>query len=359
MIPSQDAKQTSKQSADAGLQESYLSPEFLIARESFWTPTDGRNVFIGCGDDRAPTAASIEELMKHQPNTTLNPAKGYASVFGATAGLAKNTLVTGVAQFGNQFVTDVDGFFGVMKLLIENSKDPQALHSGESNEQNQRHFSMEGAAPIGCAYAAGIGATAELLVGSSSAIRNAARAEQGFVFGSDDKFDDLLRGQQAFLDLATNQMGEEFSLGRKHYIHYKEVFGDKLHIMILRGSHTSVKSTGVISNFSLEEVGSSVIAHEKGLDFYRLDIAVATDAVLKALTKPLAAINSEYVLSPELLIRSFQLDATPVRAVLASSDKDPELSNKLDPLSLKMGVRGNPFDAIKALITRQQIDFYS
>ena len=290
--------------------------------------------------------------MADKSDQTMDPQQGYASIYGASSGLAKNALVAGVAQFGTDFITSVRGFDGILQLLIENSPNPQTFHSAEGNEQNPRHFSFDGEAPIGCAYAAGIGATAELLTGTSGVIRDVARVEQRHVFGSDTSFDGLLTGQQAFLDHATNHLRARFAVDRALYRQYKEQFGNRLGIMILAGSHTSAKTSGVISNFSLTEAGNPTRAHERQLDFYRLDIALATDMVLRALHIPLLRLNASYALSPELLMRAFQLDSTPVRAVLAAGDRDPELNGKLDPLHLKMGVRGNPFEALQTLRER-------
>jgi hypothetical protein len=331
--------------------EKYLSDEFIAAREDCWiTLADSQHVYVGCGDDRAPTADSAEAL---GATGILNPMEGYASIYGAAAGLAKNVLVVGVAQFGTSFIAAVGGFDGVIKLLIENSNNPLTLHSAESNEQDAQHFSPDGTAPIGCAYAAGVGATAALLVGSSDSIRTVARVDQKYVFGSDDYFDDLLRGQQAFLDDATGGQGSSFALDRDHYARYIQEFGKALPIMILSGSHCSAKSSGVIGNFSLTQVGNPTKACQQQLAFYRLDIAVIADTVLQALNRPLLAINPDYVLSPELLLRAFLLDATPVRAVLASHDADPDLAGRIDPRNLPLGIRGNPFESLKVLQERQ------
>lgn len=348
----------SNQKTTADQRAAYLTSEFVAEREGCWASFDERLVFIGCSDDRRPTADSSVALMENRDQSVMSPSEGYASIYGATAGLAKNVLVVGAAQFGTNFISAIGGFDGAFELLVKHGKHPQTLHSADGNEQDQRHFSLESFAPVGCAYAAGVGATAALLVGSSSAIRTVARNDQHYVFGSDDSFNELLKGQQAFLDHATGTLGANFAVSRDTYKRYKEQFGDRLGIMILAGNHTAAKTSGVISNFSLQQVGNPVKAHDQQLDFYRLDIAVATDMVLSILTTPLIALNPTYILSPELLMRAFQLDATPVRAVLASHDQDPELQGKLDPNNLKMGIRGNPFESLKTLLERQTNGYY-
>jgi hypothetical protein len=337
----------------------HLSPEFIEARENFWTTVGDSRVFIGCGDDRAPTEASTEALMVGRDATLMSPAEGYASVYGATAGLAKNVLVTGIAQFGNEFFDAIDGFDGAMALLLNNSNYPQTLHSAESNEQNSRHFVFDNAAPVGCAYAAGVGATAALLIGSSSATRDIAKLDQQYVFNSTDGFDDLLRGQDVFLKRTIDPTTREyFAVNRERYGRYHTKFGDRLDIMVLGRTHTEAEGTGVISNFSLEQVGNPTKAHENQLDFYRLDIAMATDIVLRVLSKPLAAINPRYVLSPDLLMRSLQIDSTPVRAVLASQDKNPKLNGVTDARNLKMGFRGDADESLHILEDRQASGYY-
>lgn len=339
----------------------YLTPGFVRTRGSCWQPIAiNQSVFVGCGDDRSPTEASAITLLADNATRIeiMDSRVGYASVYGGIAGQAKNALVVGAAQFGAGFIASVGGFDGIMQLLSQNSRNIQTLHSAEGNESDQRHFSFDSSASVGCVYAAGIGAMAALLVGSSSTIRDIARLEQRYVFGSDTSFNDLLRGQQAFLDHATNGQGAGFAVDREHYKRYIDQFNGNLAVMILTGSHMSARATGVISNFSLNQVGSARRAHEQNLDFYRLDIAVVTDTVLQALSGPLQAINKDYVLSPELLMRAFQLDSVPVRAVLVAHDDDPELNGNLDPLHLKIGIRGDQFSALQTLRQRQTTGYY-
>jgi hypothetical protein len=329
---------------------SYLSPEFIAAHEACWVPTDGKHVYVGCGDDREPTAASADDLAQAAKarGTVMNPLQGYASIYGGVAGEAKNVLVVGAAQYGKQFILDMGGFEGIMDLLIEKSRDPQTVHSAVGNEHDQRHFCMQGDEPVGCAYCGGTGATSGLLVSpDDTLIREVGRQDQKYVFGSDHGFDDLLRGHELVLEYATHGQGAAFALNRSEYKTYLQRYSDHLGLMMLSGNHTSAKTSGVISNFSFDEVGSTHIAHEKGLDFYRLDIAIVTRIVLDALHNSLS--EHGYSLSPELLMRAFQLDATPVRAVLVVHDRDPELHDKLDPRPLPIGYRGNALEAIAAL----------
>ena len=340
-----------KQTQQSGTErQRYLTQDFLQARASYWTPIRNgiATVFIGCGDDRPPTPDSASALMAGKQETILPPDHGYASIYGATAGLAKNMLVAGAAQHGPEFIAELHGFDGAMELLVTHSANPQTLHSAEGNEQSAESFAANSTNPIGCAYAAGVGATADLLTGPSSVIRDAAQAEQTYVFGSADWFDNLIDGQRAFLKYATNQQQGQFAVDRAAYDRYRQQFGTSLDIMILAGSHASATETGVISNFSLHEVGNPTAAHQEHRDFYRLDIAVATAIVLEALA------GTAYRISPELLMRAFQLDSTPVRAVLAASDQDPALHDRLDPANLRMGVRGNPFEALTELKTRYE-----
>jgi hypothetical protein len=335
---------------DLGVVSGYVDSKFLSDRESFWTTIDGRLVFVGCGDDRGPTESSADGLMElmSQRGTLLDPTEGYASVYGGVAGEAKNVLVVGAAQYGKQFIVDMGGFDGIMGLLIENSRNPQTLHSAVGNENDQRYFCMQGNDSIGCAYCGGTGATSGLLLDpEDELIRNVGRQDQKFVFGSDNGFDDLLRGHELVLEYATQGKKTAFAFNRPEYKTFLEKYSSDLGMMMLAGVHGDALSSGVISNFSLDEVGNPYKANQMGLGFYRLDIAVATQTVLSALGEKLA--EFKYNLSPELLMRAFQLDATPVRAVLASHDANPALKDKKDPRNLRMGTRGNPWEAMDTI----------
>ncbi|HEV2402813.1 MAG TPA: hypothetical protein VGS08_01290 [Candidatus Saccharimonadales bacterium] len=335
----------------------YLSPEFLATRESCWSPIDDKLVFVGCGDDRPPTPESATPLQGVAG--VLDPRIGYASVYGGVAGEAKNVLVVGAALYGPQFITDLGGFDGIMAQLIRRSRNPQSLHSAVGNEADQRHLCMQGNNPIGCAYCGGTGLTSALLTDSKEELIHAiAFEDQKYVFGSDQGFAELLRGHQTVLDHATNGKGSAFAFGRDSYVIYLQRYPDKLHLMMLDGSHAPAKHSGVITNFSLSEIGSAHKAHGQGLDFYRLDVAVVTDSVLQALESPLQDINPSYKLPAELLMRAFLLDAVPVRAVLAANDSNPEFHGIHDPRNLPIGVRGDQFQARQILEQRQASGYY-
>lgn len=332
----------------------YVDLEFISEREGCWNSIENNLVFIGCGDDREPTDASADELEKNSnaDRAVMNPQEGYASVYGGLAGEAKNILVVGAAQYGKQFILDMGGFDGVMDLLIKKGRNPQTIHSAVGNENDQRHFCMQGENSIGCAYCGGTGATSGLLTDpDNKLIREVARQDQKFVFGSDKGFDELLQGHLLMLDYATEGKSTAFAFNRPEYRKFIKRYGNNLGMMILSGGHCKAKVSGVISNFSLDEVGNPHKAHQKHLDFYRLDIAVVTRIVLESIREELDKFN--YRLSAELLMRAFQLDATPVRAVLVSVDSDPTLHGKLDPRFLRIGTRGNPWESIKTIESMQ------
>lgn len=112
--------------------------------------------------------------------------------------------------------------------------------------------------------------------------------------------------------------------------------------MMLAGKpHTAAKGSGLIVNFDSTKVRNSTGANKDGKDFYSNDIAAVTAAVLETF--------KEYNLDPELLMRAILLDSTPVRAVLASHDNDPQLAGKLDPRNLALGVYGDPQQALSDL----------
>jgi len=328
-------------------QKGYVSPEFVAEREVFYKERTGA-VYLGCGDDRPPTAASSAALASKHPEA-MPIHEAYASKYGGLAGVAKNVIVTGVAQYGPSFATAIGGFSGAMDKLVAFSQADKSgkaiiptLHSAEGNEQSADSIShTEENQATGCAYAGGVGATAALLVDpANSLIRDVARHDQEVIFGQDDEaVDALLKGQKFFVDT----YGADFAVNRSQYIAYDTPTDgrDAVAMMILAGNHTPATTSGVISNFDLDKVGDATAAHEQGKDFYREDVAIAAEFALRAFP--------ELKLDPELLLRSLQMDSTPVRAVLVAHDKAEALHGKLDPQELPMGVRGDVRQAIKSL----------
>ena len=321
-----------------------LSPEFIVAREQHWIKQE-QPAWGGCGDDRPITEQSAEELAAQAPEA-LSPLEAYASIYGGAAGITKAMLIAGIVQYGPDFVQNVGGFEGMLERVVRvmgaDTSDQAIkpiLHSAEGNENADGTFCMHGDAATGCAYCGGVGATSDLLVGDNALIRNVARDDQVAVFGSDQYVDELLDAHRQFLELATSGKGGAFAVDREAYIKLAQESG--MSVMVLAGKHAAAKGTGVISNFELGTIGSANQAHDAGMDFYRQDIAQITAAILRNFR--------EYDLSPELLFRQFMLDATPVRAVLAAHDADPELQGKLDPRNLPAGYRGDPRAAIETL----------
>lgn len=318
----------------------YLSAEFIAQRAPFYVSYGNKKVLLGCGDDRQVTADSSQKIAS-QFTDALPVSEGYVSMYGAVAGVAKNVLIAGIAQYGPQFVERIGGFDGAFEkavkgMLSDDSFVIPALHSAEVNEGNAAGFNPNAEAKVGCAYAEGVGATSSLLVDETDPlIRDQAHDDQVVIFGNDEHVDDLMKAHRTFLEKATHSLGSEFIVGRATYA--------KTHvpIIILLGAHTSAKTSGLINNFDLHKVRNATAAHDQNKDFYNQDVAIVTAATLDAF--------KEYNLDPEVLMRAYVLDSTPVRAVLAAGDADPELNGKLDPRNLPMGIVGEPQVALQAL----------
>jgi hypothetical protein len=320
-----------------------LPAEFIEAREDCWVAQTGP-AWVGCGDDREATAMSAQELIHTAPEIT--PAnEAYASIFGGIEGVAKNILIVGSIQYPD-FTKQVGGMNGITDKLIRFAKDNRSttalsytLHSAEGNENPDGTFCAHGNSPVGCAYCGGVGATSALLTDESdSLIRDVAREDQVEIFGSDEGVDALLDAHRAFLVEGTDGKGGDYAVGREDYV---ELTKKGVPVMILAGQHTAAKNTGLVHNFEPSTLGSSQKAAAGDKRFYREDVAAVTADIL--------TIFREYNLNPDLLLRSFVLDSTPVRAVLAAHDSDPELNGKLDPRNLAMGWRGDPRKALEGL----------
>jgi hypothetical protein len=323
-----------------------LSPEFIAEREHFFVRQEAP-VWGACGDDRPATEQSVAELTAIAPEVT--PAnEAYASVFGGAAGMAKNVMLAGIIKHGPQFVAEVGGFDGLYEMIVQKltvDESDQAvyplLHSAAGNENEDGSFCTHGEAATGCAYCGGVGATSALLTDeASSLIRDVARDDQISTFGDDQYVDQLLAAHTTFLESGTSGQGGAFTVDRQTYIAQVQ---KNRPVMILAGSHAGAKGSGVIANFEVGTVGSAGRASKAGMDFYRLDIAQVTAALQRNLR--------ELELDSEVLMRAFLLDATPVRAVLAAHDADPDLHDNLDPRNLGAGFRGDPQAAIAQLTT--------
>lgn len=329
----------------------YLSPEFVAHHESAGTwveITEGEDAFVACSDDRPATAESAAALLHAAPEGMRDPREVTTSVFGGLSGAAKAALVAGVAQYGPSFIARVGGLQGMMHLLVRQGDGSFTAHTAEGAEGNPEHFNPEAEAPIGCAYNMLLGTTAVLLgreyaSTGESLIQTVARRDQIAVFGSDTDVDLLMLANHTVAThlSAMTQTGDAtaFSIGRDTYVDLQQPIADRpdrpaVPIAVLAGQHLPAAETGVISNFSLTQGG-------RPGEIYRLDIARATEEIMKALPG--------YNLSPALLMRTLQLDSAPVRAALFAQDTSHNGQGPLDPNGLPMGWRGDPWAAINEL----------
>lgn len=316
----------------------YLSPEFIEERTQFYVDRNRKVVMVGCGDDREPTDDSAGTLAAEYPEA-LNISEGYASVYGGSIGIAKNILVAGTVQYGPSFISRIGGLNGAHAEVLSNmqlSGMIPTLHSAAKNEESESAFNPDSSLDIGCAYAAGVGATSGLLTAEGSLIRDVARQDQKAVFGTDNHFEDLVEAHRQILENGTEGSGAEFAMSRESYTE------SEAPIMILAGkSHASAQKTGLIVNLMPNKIRNTAAANKAGKDFYSIDIAAVAQAITESFR--------QFDLNPELLMRAFLLDATPVRAVLASHDSDPALEGKLDPRNLAMGIYGSSQEALAAL----------
>lgn len=327
----------------------YLGTEFIAACDAFFVPRQGR-IFGGCGDDRPLTAESAQALTReYQDLTVLDPAEGFASIYGGLAGISKNIAIVGTIQDPN-FLDKTGGLDGITQALLETMQTDMSedavyfgLHSAEADEtaasghEDRVSFCSHGNSATGCAYCGGVGATSAIIAGDPHA-QKTARENQIAIFGNDDDFERFIAAHQQFVD----HEGATRAVDRSAYtaLLQQPVAGThRLPFMMLEGAHVSARNSGVIINFDPKSVGSARKAHDAQHDIYREDVAIAAEVARKTFPH----------LDAELLLRAFVIDSTAVRAVLASVDADPQLNGILDPTPLAIGVRGDVRQAIKNL----------
>lgn len=328
--------------SDKEFTRGYLPAEFIAGREKFFVDVSGRKTFLGCSDERELTPESGARLAAQYPEA-VPPIEAFTSVYGGTAGVTKNILIAGIAQYGSIFIEEYGDYAALQKHVIERLGADEhagalvpALHSAANKEHNAAEFNPASDDDVACAYALGIGATSSLIVDRESIIQQVARFDQITVHGNDKDFERLLDAHFEFLQQATNGKKADFALNRAEYAEAKAA------IMILVGTpHAAAKTTGLINNYSLDTVRGSNAAAKADMRYYNQDIARVAAAVLRNFP--------EMKLEPELLMRAFLLDSTPVRAVLASGDPDPALHGVLDPRNLRMGIRGDVQATVKSL----------
>jgi hypothetical protein len=333
----------------------YLDPEFIAEREDSWIPREGCPVWLGCGDEGVIDEASTRRLQKADP-ATLNPAKGYMSIYGQTPGITKNVLAVGMAVYGDEFYDQTGGFDGVLNRLqrfMAADASPWAVRPAVHTDRTRENtafadmrkmaqfaniaipedtaFCEQGLGPTGCAYNGGIGATSQLIA-TESLVQHVIENDLTYVFGDSSLSQPLIN---AHAQLAA-RLGPDFTFDRQAYAK------SGMPIMVLErqggegDKHLPAAHTGALVNLDPETIGDASAAGA-----YRLDAA--------GIALLIRRIFKEYDLPADMLIASQLADAVAVRTVLASHDAGGNFTP--DPRRIALGVRGGTIQQALAKIT--------
>jgi len=343
-------QQSADPAAATQVRTGLLTQETVNSYEHLWTNRDELTVTTLCGDDRAVTAASAAALQEQYPGLA-DPSLGGLSIYGQTAGLTKNILVTGIKHYGEAFYDKVGGFAGLDRRLRTAMNGDHgayavraALHSDATKEraaftqagrepQAGELFCAHGSAATGCAYCGNLG-LASVIVGDDAAMQEGIHADAQHVLG--DSYNEFaMQGIiQAHRVLAGRLGGQDFTYSRQDYVQAE------LPVVILEGTpHEPASASGLLFNLNPHDVG------RPGAGMYRADVGAAALGMRRWLP--------EYNLPAKDLIASLIADARPVRSVLASHDVSGD--HDPDPNRLAIGVRGG--DASAALQEIERLEY--
>lgn len=318
----------------------YATPEEVTELEASFVPRT--EMYLGCGDERRPTAESVFALAQISPESAPT-SEAFVRYFGGVIGMAKAAWVAGNAMYPGHFRPS---FYDLADGLIKKtSPEAQAslpadlrvhflVHSADAVEGNSSKLDVHGPATTGCAYANGVGATAELSA-NNKAVADAQQDDLKHAFGDDNEgwFAALHQAQADFV----SAYGSNFAFDRKAFLRYEQPDGNRpaLPVMILAGgAHAPSADTTVAVNFDAHTVS-------KPDGFYNNDVTVAAELIIRAFPELFGS-------NPEPLLRALVMEIAPVRAVLAMHD--PAVG-ELNPHALKLAVRGKAEDAIRYLQT--------
>lgn len=332
-----------------------LSDEFVNTHEGIWIPLYGRNVVDGCSDDRPPTQTSAQQINARLPENTMPIDEGYASNFGGFPALRKLILQAGVVEHGDDFIYSSDCMYGIGKTIAMYRRGLTMQHSTIASEDSPATFNPTSSTAVGCLYSQNFGAaTFYLAPGEKKSPRDqtisdtvlaVAHQDQAEVFGENEAFSDKVgqayRAMSNFLSGVAQASGQprlrgdarDYTFDRQDYVDLERRHGTQT--MILGSFHASIETTGLITNFDTDSVGSATIAKASGTPLYRQDLGVTA--------RNLAPVLAEYGIPAETFLRVALFESTIIRAVLAAASGD----SRMDPNRLAMGVRGDASEAIE------------
>ena len=327
-----------------------LDASFIEDHEHLYLPRDGRPAMLACGDEGTPTEDSqYDVLFAYENGVPAN--EGMVSIFGQTTGLALVGMTVGVAVHGPRFFDRVGGLHGLRRQIIDfmqyDSSRFAVIPAAHSDVPKERaasgavadsphaghSFVLDGTSPIGCAYAANLGAIPQAIT-SNSLVREVGIADIAHVMG-DERDADLLFSAHRLLANPL-RVSPDAAYGRQ------DIINDGLMGLVVKrfdGGHIPAENSGVIFNHDPKSIGTTQ-------DHYRVDSASGTLLLRRAL--------AEHELPPRLLMTAFVLDAVPVRTLLASHDASGD--HTPDPRRLAIGVRGESAEAALETIAAIETD---
>lgn len=292
-----------------------ITPEIAVTYED---KNPGIRYEVGCGDDRPKTDASHATLQEagHAPETT-----AMIRYYGAGAGLARVLGVTVAAQSPEALSQYAGSFVDFTKEVVgrieATSNIKVAMHSAESNEGNPATFNPASSEGLGCAYAANVGALANICA-SDTGHAELTTTEGVSLLGDSVEHELIKRANDSF---GNHFFGKEYAttgLTRNDYVELG------LPTQVLKGAHAKPADTFVVANFTAEKVSNPTRAAQEGRQFYDVDVTQAAEMLMRAFP--------ELKLDPEILLAVMDQDIRATRVALAGGNAaDLELRRFGDP----------------------------
>lgn len=294
-----------------------ISPEVMATYET----KDVDAVYeLDCGDDRRATDASRHALNEAGVAPETSAVIRY---YGAAVGITRVFGTAVVAQYGEDALRSyaqgsfVDFTKDVVTRVENKNNVKLVVHTGESNEGNPAQFDPNSENGLGCAYAANVGAVANICANNED--HHSLTKEEAPALISTSVQDTVV--QRANETFGKYFFGDEYAqvgLTRQDYVELD------LPVEVVEGNHAPANETFVVANYTLDKLSNPVTAEQAGLKFYENSVTQVAEMLMKAFP--------ELQLKPEVLFSVMDQDIRATRAALAGgSAADLELRRYGDP----------------------------
>ena len=321
------------------MKEKYMTTRIIpeiseIKKQAFFEIDPDKRYLLGCGDDRQPTAESLEKI-RREFGTEAEQVRFYGAIFGISRDAAAILYAHGYGEMLDNFSS-----FAEFSNFIKSSLDTThphiiaSTHSADSNEGSSSEFDVQRENGVGCMYAAAISTVTEFNLDDNIASAADDEINRYEASESNDSPGNVI--------IEANRHVQAKFVSAGGGVSREDMTALNIPISILKGAHGSIRGDHVkaVVNFIPTMISNPEIANASGEPFYCNDVTLVA--------KIIASLFPDKEFQATTLLGILIEDIAATREALAQHDP---LDKNLHVHDLAVERHGSYADALEYLRT--------